>query len=648
MNRVDSLAAFVPVLFAGVLYFAIVNLVKTEKQLLFVLGSLILGAVLSSILAIFTYLKIYLLPFPYTHVEFFTTFGSLLDQAMYFALVLPIAAYFTYNLVVSLTSNQRRKEHASVFAMSQPTQVARKMTPLMVFFAVSFVIIVASFAITVIQVITLVANHQLPILPYEIGLQTAFAAISQDSSHVLKSFVLGSGIGTYLVDFTRFKPAIFNSDSNLWSFIFFRSSSYVLELLATTGILGIVSFLFLVYRILREDRTFVPLLLAIIAAILLPFSFTLVALFFILLGILAVTRIHSNPEKYAELDLYLVAFKRGLVKAIPDGEHAPRNDIEKKYGQILPIAFFVLLLVVVGVPMFYTAKYVISDFMFQKSLVALSENKGLDAYNLQVASIQVFPYRDIYYRSFSQTNLALANAFAQQQSSKPSTEAQQNIVTLIQQSINSARNATSMAPMTPFNWNNLSVVYRSLIGFGQNADQFTVLTLQQAIALDTNNPQQYVELGGVYYQLGKFDDAIRQFQIAINLKNDYPNAYYNLGHAYEEKGDFQSALSAYEAVKTLVAKDSDNSKKISADIENLKNRMNGQQDNKDKSAKGEANASQSGTLKPAAEENQGPIDVNKPTTTLPERNPKVKIPGPTVSPAEKDSGTTTASPTPGN
>ena len=70
----------------------------------------------------------------------------------------------------------------------------------------------------------------------------------------------------------------------------------------------------------------------------------------------------------------------------------------------------------------------------------------------------------------------------------------------------------------------------------------------------------------LYYQLGNYDNAAKEFQIAINLKPDYANAYYNLGHAYEAKGDLQSALTQYETVKSLVANDPTNYAKISNEI----------------------------------------------------------------------------------
>ncbi len=623
-NRYDSLIAFVPLFFTGILYFAIVNLVKREKQLLFVLSSLILGAVLSSVVSIFSFLKVYPLPFPNTQVQQFTTLGSPLDQALYLALVLPITGYFIYAFSSSIRSG---KESAHTpFAKHEK----RNSTPV-IGFSIAFLIIALSLGITIYMLTT---SQKPLILPFETGIQTGFAAISQDTGSVIKSIFLGSGFGTYLSDFTRFKPAAYNANPNLWSFIFFRSSSFVLELLATTGLLGLGSFLFLVFKIVKARNAFLPLIVAVIAAFLLPFSFTLVALFFVLLAIFAVVLIHGNPEKFAESEFYLVTLKHGLFAFRPEGENIRLNDSEKKFSLILPILFFIVTLIIVGYPLFLTGSFLISDLTFQRSLVAASKNNGLETYNLQNAAIQQFPYRDIYYRSFSQTNIALANSLASNQresKASPSAQLQQNITTLIQQSINGGRTAVAISPMTAFNWNNLSSIYRSLIGFGENADRFTLVTAQQAIALDPNNPQQYLDLGGVYFQLGQYDEAIRQFQFAINLKQDYANAYYNLGHALEAKKDYKNAVAAYQVVQNIVAKDKTNADKIKAEIEALQKKI----------ASGDTEtATDTATATPSADLNV----KDKASTTLPETDPQVKIPGPSDSPTPAPSKA--VSPTP--
>lgn len=617
LNRYDALAAFVPYLFMTFLYFGIVNVVKGKKQLLFVLGALVLGATLTSILSIFSFFKIYLLPFEYTHNPNFNTFGSPLDQAVYLALILPIAGQFVYR---HFKTRRQEKRSASPFEGVQPTHLPRETVGVLAFFSISFILMLLGFLVTVYLLFT---TQKPIILPLEVGLQTAFAAISQDTGNVFKSLILGSGIGTYLVDFTRFKTATYNTNPQLWAFTFFRSSTFVLELVATAGLAGLAAFLFLIFRIFRERAFFFPLLLAIIAAFVLPFSFTLTLTFFVLLAIFAVDRIaSSNREKISEIELYFVAFKKRFFggDASTGSANAYEGENQKKHGRFLSILISVVLLALVGVPLYFAVRFFVSDIIFQRALVAASQNQGLQTYDMEVAAIKMYPYRDVYYRAFAQTNLALASLLvSQNKGGQLSQQVQQNILTLIQQSINAGRSATSVASLTAFNWNNLSSIYRSLIGFGENADKFTLLTSQQAIALDPNNPQQYIDYGGVYYQLGNYDEAARQFQYAITLKQDYANAYYNLGHALEMKNNYQQALQAYEIVRQLVVNDKTNLAKIDADIAAVK-------------AKSGQQAQQANAANQTPTEQQQPIEVNKPSTQLPERKPPVEIPAPTVSP----------------
>lgn len=617
VNRIDSLISFIPIFYAILLYFIIVNVIQGKKGILFLCGALLLGTSLASILSILSFFNIHLLPMEYTKVQFFSPLGSLLDQALVFGIVLPLAAYMTHPLFSAVLLHGK----------TENTNTGKLDTHNMVF-GIGLVLVALGLIITLYQLVT---SQKPLILPFETGFQTAFASISQDTGRVLQSFLFGSGYGTYLTDFTRFKQAGYNSSTTLWAFSFFRSSSFILELLATAGFLGVASFLFIVYRIIKEKWFFLPIVLVIIAGFFLPFSFIIQAVFFMLLGIFALTRAQQNPRKYPHTELSLVALKKGLLSAQPEG-HEGRG----KNSPVLPILFCVLMLVLVATLGFFSFRFIMSDMTFQRSLVAASQNNGGATYQLQREAITMFPYRDAYYRVFAQTNLALANnlAAAQPQGSSPSAETQQTILTLIQQSINSGRSAVTLSPLTAMNWNNLSSIYRSLIGFGQNADQFSILTNRQAIALDPNNPQQYINLGGIYYQLGQWEEAQRNFQIAINLKPDYANAYYNLGHALESKGELENAVAVYKEVRSLVAKDKNSVEQINKEIAAVEQKI------------GAAVQTPPVTGEETEEsaENQPPLGVNSPSQQLPERNPKIEIPGVTISPTPS-SARTTPSPT---
>ncbi|MBI2442615.1 MAG: tetratricopeptide repeat protein [Candidatus Levybacteria bacterium] len=634
VNRYDALINFVPFLFAALLFFILVNVIKEEKMILFAISALVGGAGVAGLISVLSYFKIFIFPYAETQAQSFTTFGALLDQAMYIAIVLPFAGYIAWPFLARIVRTNRKLETPEALQVNRKSLYSFGLG-----FSIAGVALLAGLGTTLLLLLTIAKPI---ILPLETGFQTAFATISQDSGRILQGFLFGSGYGTYLTDFTRFKQSSYNLNPQLWSFTFFRSSSYVLELIATTGVLGIISFLFIGYRFLKEKTMFLPVVLVFIAAFILPFSYTIQVLFFIALALFSATQAISSPKRYEDLEFYFVAMKRGLIAAIPEHGYVPASIQESKTSRVLPILAMLVLMIFVGAIGYLSGLYVVSDMHLKKSLNYIAENKGLEAYNhltgnaeaRVVGAIPSFPYRDTNYRIFSQLNLALANSLAvsQPQGQQISQETQQTILTLIQQAITAGRNAVTVSPQTSLNWDNLSNIYRSLIGFGQNADQFAIITNQEAIRLDPANPQQYINLGGIFYQLQQWDQAQNQFQIAVQLKPDLANAYYNLGHALESKGDLQAALVQYQAVGSLVQNEKESLDKINQEIEALQAKIGTAQE-----AAGQQQTQ--GTA-----ENQPPLGVNQPETQLPGRQPLEEIEGLTPSPSPSGKPTTSPSP----
>jgi hypothetical protein len=285
INRFDALSAYIPLLFAILSFFVIVNTVRGQKALLYISACLVGGGVLTSIISVLSLLKIYILPMAYTHVQTFTPLGSLLDQSLYLAFVLPVGAYFASSLFGKFSKKAQR-----VFGDHE----GETAEGIAVGFTVASVLLVIGLLASVYSLVVLQKPY---ILPYVTGFQTAFAAISQDAGRVMKSFMFGSGYGTYLTDFTRFKQASYNADPTLWTFTFFRSSSFVLELLATTGFLGVLAYGLIIYRFIRSRVFYLPLVIAFIASLLLPFSFVLQALLFYSLSNLRVKRSRSPSTR---------------------------------------------------------------------------------------------------------------------------------------------------------------------------------------------------------------------------------------------------------------------------------------------------------------------------------------------------------------
>lgn len=626
-NRYDALLAFAPLFFTVIVFFTTSNIARSPQSVFLLTISFIMGGVLSAALFLLSFYHQYIFSIQSTYAKTiqlpFNTFGSLLDLTVYLALTLFPALFLSIPLL--------QTKHIKTIKLKQ----------------------IISFIATIIIAFGLVAAlYQLvqkpPLLvPHTTGFQTAFAAISQDNQRVLQGFLFGSGYGTYASVFTRFKQASFNTFENLWAIqAFNNSSSFALELLGTTGVLGLGAFAFLAFRFFKTNRPlktnsrrnpfFFSLLIAFIASLLLPFTFPLQAGILFSLSLFVAWQGQIDIKHYYDIALRFVTFKQTLIPISsypvnftenegifkPIG-HYNKQEENHRATKFLPVSFFLFILALVGILAYYSIQFALSDITFQTSLIT-APTEGLKIHNDQLRAISQFKWRDGYYRVFSQTNLALANSLASSlpQGETPKPEAQKMLLNFIQQSITAAKAATAVSPFTATNWQNLSGIYRNLIGFGKDAEQFAVLANQQAIVLDPNNPQRYINMGGIYYQLSEWEKAQRQFQIAAQLKPDYANAYYNIGHVLEQKGDLKNALAYYQAVKQLIAKDKKSIEKIDEEIKKLQERIDvlGEQTQQTEIQK----PSSVKNIKP--DDHQPPLSISTPSAKLPTQKTPVTIP----------------------
>ncbi len=620
LSRQDALLQSLPVILLCVFFFTTINFVQEKSSFMIIIISLLIGTSVSALLSVLANFNVFVLPFEAVKNQGFNTHGS---PVQYVAFLIPLLILCGSSLL-------------DIVKKKKIQSITKDFTHILQL--ISAVIFTVA---TIIVIYQIIVSAQKPILlPFNHGFQVAFAAISQDSQRMLQSLFLGSGYGTFSADFTRFIGPTFNS-YNFWNLTFAFSSSYVLELLATTGILGFASFVFIFINFIRSkaratNPLFLATLSAFILALVIPFSFSLVFLLFALLALFTAHRSIENARGFDHVTLNLVTLRQGLFSMSEGSGKSKENLIVPTLilsASILSTVFILFYLTGSGsTPRKGYVALVSSDIKFAKSFTPQALQSGTETYNLQTQAITEYPYRSDYYRLFSQINLALAaNLVNAQQGKEPTEEVQNNIILLLQQSINSARQAVTLSPFTSLNWQNLGQIYRNLIGVGQNAEQFAVASYNQAIALNPSNPGLRIELGGIYYQLKQWDLAQNQFTIATQLKQDYANAYYNLGHVLEEKGDFANALPQYQAVRQLVANDKTNAEKIDAEIAALQAKI----------GKAQQEAADGQTREPS--DDTTPLNVNQPQTDFPDRDPRVEIPEP---PAGQPTPTPTSIPVP--
>ncbi len=367
-----------------------------------------------------------------------------------------------------------------------------------------------------------------------------YAAVETLKSPMTALF--GVGIDNFASIFSKVRDVAFNQSSQWQTNTFNLSHSALLQILTEAGILGLISFLLLSAIFIKETLSnnkfiLLPVIYLVLTFLFLPTSLPLFFLFFVLLS------------------------------SVDEGKNTKSEIVDINFSDSSPgfVIGLILMILFVGISFYLLARSYVAEYYFKQSINAIVSNNVRDLYDNQRQSIMTNPFIERYRINFSQTNLLIANNLAQK-SSTPSNEDRQTIAQAIQSAIAEAKAAVTLNEDKASNWENLAIIYRNLLSVAQGADSWTVSSYQRAIVLDPQNPQYRLGLGGVYYSLGNYDEALRFFEQATLLKPDWPNAYYNFAWAYYQKGQYQNAVQQMQVVTSLL-----NPNKDKADFDRAQN-----------------------------------------------------------------------------
>lgn len=373
--------------------------------------------------------------------------------------------------------------------------------------------------------------------------------------------IFGVGPGNYLTAFNRFRPITYNT-SDLWATRFTVARNWPFTVLTETGLLGFAAFVLIAYKIVKiiltgfrqkefkfdaQSLPLVSLTLISVLLLLFPANLSLIMLLFLVILI----NLKTNP-----FVLHLSAFMYG-----------PANSKPSKI-----IAYFVAIpaIILVGVLFFFSGRAVLAEYVFKQAVDAATTNDGRKTYELLQTAINLNRFVDRYRITYTQVNIALANNMA---GNKNITDEQKQTVTqLIQQAIREAKTAVALNITRSGSWEILGRTYQAIIPFAKGSETFALQSYNQAIALDPYNPSLRIALGGLYYAQGKYDDAIKAFELATIAKNDLANAHYNLAIALREKGETERAITELKSTMALVEEGSNDYNLAKTELEKLESK----------------------------------------------------------------------------
>lgn len=595
-----------------VFYFVATSSLKGRKQVEQVLWLLVGGTAIAAVVAILSYFSLYL-PFDFATVRSFNPLGQASRLALLETFVIPIClswaiavankfvkftattvaavlifsfilinfwpAYLalTAGLLVLLVGNLKGR----ITRQGQST-IAVLAVLTVLFLAIRFVPQVSS--ITLYSWIlerdeNLSLQEQLA-TPTEITLpqRTGWDIAAQTTG---KRPLFGTGPGTYQFAYTQLKPRYLNQ-TDLWSVRFEKSSSDFTELLATTGIFGILAYLLLAIVIVRftvslifksqSGTLYLPIVAAIIsylvASLFATSSIATAFPFFLGLALLSVLAKATGESHVYDVTIEIAALKdrlawfplgttsSDLVKTSTDGKTG--------HSQILPGVFLVLVTVIGLLALRHQINAYRADYNYRQSAIAAAGNDGNRAVSFLQRSIRVNPAVDTYHRILAQTSL---NAAVNLSSRGNLTDDEQQLLTqLAQVAIDQAKIASGyqilplrlpgISAANVANWETLAAVYQSLIGSVGGSDVHATNALTQAVNLDPQNPILHDRLGLLYQRLGNLDLAQRKFEDAVIVRGEFGPGHYHLAKvAIEKKSGVARIVSALSAAKQYLPAD---------------------------------------------------------------------------------------------
>lgn len=399
------------------------------------------------------------------------------------------------------------------------------------FFGVASAVLI--FGVILVGINMLPGKPQAPILPpwqtsWEVAVET-----------LKKSPLLGVGSANYLSAFNLFRPLSYNG-TDLWQVRFSSANNYYFTLITEVGLVGLVAMTILLISIYKKFSTKraweeISILVLVLAFALMPASPALIFLFMILLSTFS-----ASEEKSITV----------ATSTVPE---------------IIVAAPIILAIIALA---FFGTKAVAAEAAYKKSLDALMANDAKNTYDYMVKAENLNPYVDRYHASLAQVDMALANSLA---AKKELTESDRTTITqLVQQAISEGKATVTLNSGRAGNWEVLAGIYRNIMSFAEGSDQFAIQTYTQAVALDPISPELRVSLGGVYYALGDYDNAISAFQVAVVAKQDLANSHYNLATAYAAKKEYDKAITEMNTVISLVPQDSEDYETAQTVLDQLK------------------------------------------------------------------------------
>ena len=366
--------------------------------------------------------------------------------------------------------------------------------------------------------------------------------------------VFGTGVETFAFAYYRYKIPEHNLTSE-WNFLYNKAHNEYLNYLATTGILGLGSYLSIIFIFLwivfiklfkkfsikEIDNNLLFTLSLVIGyfTILISnffgFSVVIINLFFFLIPafVFAIQKITSE-EKAFTLNLPFRNSKEAVSKY---------QDSAFKNSTFQTLIIFIVL----GISLVMLYKlyfYWEADKAYAYGMNLNRSGQYQDAYPYLHKAVEINPNEPVYKNENAVNDTMLAISILSQKEEEKSTDSAKIAESLIQEAVKQTNEVTINHPNNIVFKKSQTRIFYSLSQVDQRYLPLALEAIKRAQDLAPTDANISYNLAVLYGQNGLIDESINALNRTVELKPDYRDAFYALGVFYHQKATNNASQSA--------------------------------------------------------------------------------------------------------
>jgi hypothetical protein len=366
--------------------------------------------------------------------------------------------------------------------------------------------------------------------------------------------IFGSGVETFAFAYYKYRPAAHNLTSE-WQFLYNKAHNEYLNYLATTGIVGITtyllmigSFLFFSLKYLFAKRNKLSHNDFLAASIIAGYATILIGNFFGFSVVIINIFFYVLPA--------LVFILAGLINydkhySMSFGKKESYELTTSRKISIAVIGFIGLYLIYTLVNFWTADRYYYFGYNYDHQV-----GNYQTAYTYLKIAVEKRPSEPVFKDEFAYNNAILGTEILAQNQKQQSAQAAQTAKQLIQSGIDATNQVTSEHPNNIVFWKTKVRIFYNISQVDPNYYSAALIAIKKSAELAPTDADVSYNLGVLYGQTGDPKDAVTTLQNTIKLKVDYGNAYYALAIFYhqlgvDQKGNIVNPTNAQKAIDEM-------------------------------------------------------------------------------------------------